>query len=1267
MSGSDPLGAGSSGYGAAAAEDPWSGFSPSAADSSKSSAPPSPAQELESRSSYVNAATANGGARASMHAPPQAQAQYQSFLSERLPRSGSSFGAKKPAATANGSTAAAKTSPGLENESAELAWGSPSPAPAPSKALEDLRITGEDKGIASDPHSAAGSSFTIRDSGNAPNVQGKTAGDPLSQHQQQGEQTGLQGTGPDEAVRRAGHAEDAAGDDDDDDEEEFVYPGAPDERAEEQQADKASSVESVEPLPVDDGPPTPAATKVESAAEPPAPAGQGVEGGTTAQSAESTPAPRRTATPPPIDYDRLASLCSRGNLPELQKFFEETCAEPPRGSGASAFALANEPNPANGLVPLHFAAKEGKTDVAKWLVQEAGAIVEMEDREGETPLHKAAMSGKLPVLTFLLSAGADANAKDADGWTALHNACSRGYLDIVRVLIETAGADIEVQGGRGGWTPLMNAASKGHLPIVRHLTAKQHADPFVRNASGETAYDVAAATFEIYICEVLERYEAERWNASKFSATAGGNQSSTANSTGRIVPGRGPYNPFALHTTVPILVHENQRLDTRLKTLAVNGGKPRWSSSSAARPHKPDRRAPSSMPPGPLAPSRTRHTPMRKDDVDLPSRSMPYKLRFRSRTPAGGPGRRGRGVPPHRRGAQAAAAVAVEDDLASTPTPDSVLGTRRSSDAEHVESSHFWLCEWQRDLTHPLVSVEEGWQYAQSFDALDDRWSAEVPPPLSRLLDGGGLSASVTRAITGGASLATAQGDQEAAQTGWVRRRRWIRVMRRRLDIEFGDELEASEFAFGQDGPADAAADVNAALGIESASSLSTAAIIAAQEAARTECAQLGPDADYLSRAKALAGSGAASGSTPADSLGQDKDELARRIARLVMAITELRQAFDDADGERQSRAEELRREFTVQLGQLREAAGLDDDEDDLSDIDEDDFIYPNSYKDDGASVFTRLPAAITDPATPGPSTTATSRPSIPQRHSSAGSFLRGGVAPSEAGTALGAARSADLAASRDFRVPTNEAPNKVLYGREPIWREQNLQPQWERDEQASDCRGCGRRFTFFLRKHHCRRCGKIFCDSCSSHRAALSVQELVVDPSLPGMALSESAGAARICNSCHAERQLPPSLQNLRGADALMPQRPGNTSAAGEDEFGRSLAPPSDVSSRASELNECPVCNKTLATLGGQEAQEAHVRACLENGGGGSLQGGRYLVYNLPENSPIVGKECLICMEDFAANNKIARLPCLCYFHRACIDSWFKRGRECPVHARSW
>lgn len=48
----------------------------------------------------------------------------------------------------------------------------------------------------------------------------------------------------------------------------------------------------------------------------------------------------------------------------------------------------------------------------------------------------------------------------------------------------------------------VNAASKGHLPVVRYLLSKQGANPLVRNNWGETAYDAAAAVFEVWICQV---------------------------------------------------------------------------------------------------------------------------------------------------------------------------------------------------------------------------------------------------------------------------------------------------------------------------------------------------------------------------------------------------------------------------------------------------------------------------------------------------------------------------------------------------------------------------------------------------------------------------------------------------------------------------------------------------------------------------------------------------------------------------------------------
>ncbi|KAF5278951.1 hypothetical protein FQA39_LY05629 [Lamprigera yunnana] len=42
---------------------------------------------------------------------------------------------------------------------------------------------------------------------------------------------------------------------------------------------------------------------------------------------------------------------------------------------------------------------------------------------------------------------------------------------------------------------------------------------------------------------------------------------------------------------------------------------------------------------------------------------------------------------------------------------------------------------------------------------------------------------------------------------------------------------------------------------------------------------------------------------------------------------------------------------------------------------------------------------------------------------------------------------------------------------------------------------------------------------------------------------------------------------------------------------------------------------------------------------------------------------ECVICLEDLAQGDIIARLPCLCIYHKRCIDQWFGINRSCPEH----
>jgi len=57
------------------------------------------------------------------------------------------------------------------------------------------------------------------------------------------------------------------------------------------------------------------------------------------------------------------------------------------------------------------------------------------------------------------------------------------------------------------------------------------------------------------------------------------------------------------------------------------------------------------------------------------------------------------------------------------------------------------------------------------------------------------------------------------------------------------------------------------------------------------------------------------------------------------------------------------------------------------------------------------------------------------------------------------------LSQAPEFRVPTHEAPQKVLTPRWTSPTPHQLHPQWERDENVLNCRDCQRRFNFLLRR----------------------------------------------------------------------------------------------------------------------------------------------------------------------------------------------------------
>jgi hypothetical protein len=45
---------------------------------------------------------------------------------------------------------------------------------------------------------------------------------------------------------------------------------------------------------------------------------------------------------------------------------------------------------------------------------------------------------------------------------------------------------------------------------------------------------------------------------------------------------------------------------------------------------------------------------------------------------------------------------------------------------------------------------------------------------------------------------------------------------------------------------------------------------------------------------------------------------------------------------------------------------------------------------------------------------------------------------------------------------------------------------QWQQDDQVAACNICIKDFSVARRKHHCRRCGRIFCNECSDNKMTL-------------------------------------------------------------------------------------------------------------------------------------------------------------------------------------
>uniref|UniRef100_A0A1A8BCY8 RING-type E3 ubiquitin transferase n=2 Tax=Nothobranchius kadleci TaxID=1051664 RepID=A0A1A8BCY8_NOTKA len=126
-----------------------------------------------------------------------------------------------------------------------------------------------------------------------------------------------------------------------------------------------------------------------------------------------------------------------------------------------------------------------------------------------------------------------------------------------------------------------------------------------------------------------------------------------------------------------------------------------------------------------------------------------------------------------------------------------------------------------------------------------------------------------------------------------------------------------------------------------------------------------------------------------------------------------------------------------------------------------------------------------------------------------------------------------------------------------------------------------------------------------------------------------------------------PPESGGSSPEEAAGRERPGGAGSEGPRLLIGSL--PAHLSPHLFGGFKCPVCSKLVSS----DEMDLHLVLCLTK---------PRVTYNEDVLTKDAG-ECAICLEELQQGDTIARLPCLCVYHKGCIDEWFEVNRSCPEH----
>lgn len=158
----------------------------------------------------------------------------------------------------------------------------------------------------------------------------------------------------------------------------------------------------------------------------------------------------------------------------------------------------------NGRTCLHDAAIAGSSRLVELCIQH-GVQIDRSDVYERIPLHYACMNGYPGICEQLLLAGSPPHALDRDNYSPLVYATLKGNVDCVRVLLEQGKVPVQSPSPPSDLIPLSLASQCGHVDVV--ILLLKHGAKSAPNTNGEYPIHLAAREGHAQVCQLLLRME----------------------------------------------------------------------------------------------------------------------------------------------------------------------------------------------------------------------------------------------------------------------------------------------------------------------------------------------------------------------------------------------------------------------------------------------------------------------------------------------------------------------------------------------------------------------------------------------------------------------------------------------------------------------------------------------------------------------------------------------------------------------------------------